>query len=401
MPDRRQTLIAGLGAALAIPLAGWAQKRYDVGATDTEITIGQTMPYSGPISSIGTIGRLHAAYFRMLNEQGGINGRSIRLLSIDDGYNPAKTIEMTRRLVEQDEVLFMFANVGTPTNSAIHKYLNQKKVPHLLALSGGAKFNDPKRYPWTLAFTPNLFNEGRVFAQHLLSTKPDSKVGILYQNDDFGKDYLNGFKDGLGDKVAMVVSEQSYESTDPTVGSQMAALKASGADVFFNAASPKFAAMAIRGAAESGWKPLHYINYTSSSIKPVLVPAGLENSVGLIAAAYWKDPADPQSANDAGVQEYLAFMKKYYPEGDVTDSLNSIGYAVAQTLAIVLKQCGDDLTRANLIRQAASLKDVELPLLLPGIRLNTSATDFAPIEAVQLVRFDGQRWQRMGDLIGT
>jgi branched-chain amino acid transport system substrate-binding protein len=396
--NRRLTLIAG-ALALGLPYTARAQKQYDTGATDTTIKLGQTMPYSGPISSIGTVGRLHTAFFKMINDQGGINGRKVELVSVDDAYNPAKTVEMTRRLVEQDGVLAMFANVGTPTNAAIYKYLNAKKVPHLLALSGGAKFNDPKNFPWTIAFTPNLSIEGRVFAQQILKTQPNAKIAVLYQNDDFGKDYLAGFKAGLGAKGSMLVAEQSYESSDPTISSQLTALRASGADVFFEATSPKFAAQAIRGVAEMGWKPVHYITYTSSSIKPVLVPAGLDKSVGLISAAYWKDTGDAQLANDPGVRDYLAFMKKYYPEGDATDSLNSIAYAVAQTGVIILKQCGDNLTRENVMRQAASLKDVSLPLLLPGIKLNTSPTDYAPIEAMQLVQFDGQRWVKMGELV--
>jgi branched-chain amino acid transport system substrate-binding protein len=377
-----------------------AQKKYDPGASDTEIKIGNLMPYSGPASAYGTIGKVEAAYFRKINEEGGVNGRKINYVSYDDGYSPPKAVEMARKLVEQDEVLLIFNSLGTPSNSAIQKYMNAKKVPQLFVATGASKWNDPKNFPWTMGWQPNYQTEGYIYAQHILKNTPNAKIGILYQNDDYGKDYLKGFKDGLGAKTGMIVKEVSYEVADPTVDSQMVQLQASGADTFFNITTPKFAAQAIRKAYDSGWKPVHYLNNVSASPGSVLVPAGLEKSVGLISTQYLKDPTDTVWANDAAIVEWTAFMKKYYPDGDLIDALNFNGWAVAQTMVQVLKQCGDNLTRENVMKQAASLKDFVLSAALPGIKINTSASDFAPLESVQLIRFDGKQWNRFGEVMG-
>jgi len=392
-------IAAMLAAALASP-AALAQKKYDPGANDKEIKIGNTNPYSGPASAYGTIGKSIGAYFKMVNEQGGINGRKVVWVSYDDGYSPPKTVEMARKLVEQDEVLFVFQTLGTPPNTAIHKYMNMKKVPQLHVATGATKWNDPKNFPWTMGWQPNYQTEGRLYAQHILSTNPKAKIGILYQNDDYGKDYLKGMKDGLGDKASMIVKEVSYEVTDPTVDSQIVQLQASGADTFFNITTPKFAAQAIRKAYDIGWKPTHYLNNVSASIGSVLVPAGLEKSVGLISTQYIKDPDDSQWVNDPAVVAWRDFMKKYYPEGNLKDASNIYGYTVAQTLHQVLKQAGNDLTRANVMKQAAAMKGYRPETLLPGIRISTDAGDFAPIESVQLIRFDGKQWQRFGQIMG-
>jgi branched-chain amino acid transport system substrate-binding protein len=392
-------IAALLAAALASPGA-FAQKKYDPGANDKEIKIGNTNPYSGPASAYGTIGKTIGAYFKMVNEQGGINGRKVVWVSYDDGYSPPKTVEMARKLVEQDQVLFVFQTLGTPPNTAIHKYMNMKKVPQLHVATGATKWNDPKNFPWTMGWQPNYQTEGRIYAQHILSTNPKAKIGILYQNDDYGKDYLKGMKDGLGDKASMIVKEVSYEVTDPTVDSQIVQLQASGADTFFNITTPKFAAQAIRKAYDIGWKPTHYLNNVSASIGSVLVPAGLEKSVGLISTQYIKDPDDSQWVNDPAVVAWRDFMKKYYPEGNLKDGSNMYGYTVAQTLHQVLKQAGNDLTRANVMRQAAAMKGYRPETLLPGIRISTDAGDFAPIESVQLIRFDGKQWQRFGQIMG-
>ncbi|MBI5909214.1 MAG: ABC transporter substrate-binding protein [Betaproteobacteria bacterium] len=391
------TTILGLAFAAS---SAMAQKKYDPGASDTEIKIGNILPYSGPVSAYGTIGKAQAAYFKKINDEGGINGRKINFVSVDDGYSPPKTVEMARRLVEQDEVLLLFQPLGTPTNSAIHKYMNAKKVPHLFLSSGATKWNDPKNFPWTMGWQPNYQTEGRIYAQHILKTKPNAKIGILYQNDDYGKDFLKGFKDGLGAKTKMIVAEVSYEVAEPTIDSQIVQLKGSGADTFFNITTAKFAAQAIRKAYDIGWKPVHYLVNAAAGVGTVLKPAGLEKSVGLISAAYIKDPTDPQWKDDAGIKEWTAFMKKHYPEGDLTDYINVYAYAAAQALVQVLKQCGDNLTRENVMKQAASLKNLEIKTLLPGIKINTSATDFAPIESVQLSRFDGKAWVPFGDIMG-
>lgn len=392
-------IAALLAAALASP-AALAQKKYDPGANDKEIRIGNTNPYSGPASAYGTIGKTIGAYFKMVNEQGGINGRKVVWVSYDDGYSPPKTVEMVRKLVEQDQVLFVFQTLGTPPNTAIHKYMNMKKVPQLHVATGATKWNDPKSFPWTMGWQPNYQTEGRIYAQHILQNNPKAKIGILYQNDDYGKDYLKGMKDGLGDKVGMIVKEVSYEVTDPTVDSQIVQLQASGADTFFNITTPKFAAQAIRKAYDIGWKPTHYLNNVSASIGSVLVPAGLEKSVGLISTQYIKDPDDSQWVNDPAVVAWRDFMKKYYPEGNLKDGSNMYGYTVAQTLHQVLKQAGNDLTRANIMKQAAAMKGYRPETLLPGIRINTDAGDFAPIESVQLIRFDGKQWNRFGQIMG-
>ena len=394
------SLAALTAAALAAP-AAIAQKKYDPGASDTEIRIGNTNPYSGPASAYGTIGKTIGAYFKMVNEQGGINGRKVTWLSYDDGYSPPKTVEMARKLVEQDEVLFVFQTLGTPPNTAIHKYMNMKKVPQLHVATGATKWNDPKNFPWTMGWQPNYQTEGRIYAQYILKNKPNGKIGILYQNDDYGKDYVKGLRDGLGDKArTMIVKEVSYEVTDPTVDSQMVQLQASGADVFFNVTTPKFAAQAIRKAYDMGWKPLHFLNNVSLSIGTVLTPAGLEKSVGLITTAYLKDQNDKQWANDPAVKTWEAFMKKYYPDGSLTQTENMYGYTVAATLHQVLKQAGDNLTRENIIKQAASMNGFRVDTMLPGIRINTSQDDFAPIEAAQLQRFNGKEWVRFGQVIG-
>ena len=395
----RRTAIATI-ATLALTAGAQAQKRYDSGANDTEIKVGSIMPYSGPASAYGTIGKVQAAYFKMINEQGGINGRKINFISYDDAYSPPKAVEMARKLVEQDEVLLVFQPLGTPSNTAIHKYMIQKKVPQLFVATGASVWNDPKNYPWTMGWQPNYQTEGRIYATHLLRTKPDGKIGILYQNDDSGRDYVKGFKDGLGDKVKQIVAEVTYEVTDPTIDSQILKLKASGADVFFHNATPKFAAMGIRKAYDIGWKPLQYLVNVASSVGSVLTPAGLEKSVGIISTQYLKDPTDKAWENDPAMVKWTAFMKKYYPEGSLTDASNLYGYAVAQTLVQTLKQCGDNLTRENVMRQAANLKDLELDVALPGIKINTSPTDFAPIESEQLIRFDGKQWVRFGEVIG-
>jgi len=387
--------VAGIAAA-AISLSAAAQKKYDTGATDTEIKIGDIKPYSGPASAYGTIGKAIHAYFDKINAEGGINGRKINHISLDDGYNPAKTVEQARKLVEEEEVLFIFNPLGTPPNSAIHKYMNQKKVPQLFVATGATKWGDPKDFPWTMGWQPNYQGEARIYAQHILETNPNAKIGILYQNDDYGKDYVKGMEDGLGAKAAtMIVSKVSYEVTDPTVDSQMVTLKGSGADTFFNVTTPKFAAQAIKKAAELGWKPAHYLNNVSASVGSVLTPAGLDNSVGLITTAYLKDPTDPQWANDKGMQDWKAWMAKYYPSGDLKDGSNVYGYSVAQTVVQVLKQCGDNLTRENVMKQAAGL-NMELPLALPGVNVKTGPDDFYPIQREQLARFDGKTWRLFG-----
>lgn len=391
-----------LAASIALGLAGLAgpvaaQKKYDPGATDTEIKIGQTMPYSGPASAYGTIGKVQAAYFKMLNDQGGINKRKINFISLDDGYSPPKTVEMVRRLVEQDEVLFMLGTLGTPSNTAIHKYMNGKKVPHLFLATGASKWNDPKNFPWTMGFNVNYQSEGKLYALDILRTKPNAKIAVLYQNDDYGKDYLKGFKDGLGDKAkTMIVAEQTYEVTDPTIDSQIVSLKGSGADTFFNITTPKFGAQAVRKVAEVGWKPVHYLNQVSASVGSVLKPAGLDNATGLISMQYIKDPTDPVSQNDPVMKDYFAFLKKYAPDVGADDGNGTYGYAVAQLIEQVLKQAGDNLTRENIMKQAASLKNFQVPMAIPGILANTGPDDYAPFQTMQLVRFDGKTWLPYG-----
>jgi branched-chain amino acid transport system substrate-binding protein len=392
-------IAALLAVALASPSA-LAQK-YDPGANDKVIKIGNTNPYSGPASAYGTIGKAIGAYWDMVNEKGGVNGRKIEWISYDDGYSPPKTVEMARKLVEQDRVLLLFQTLGTPPNTAIHKYMNSKKVPQAFVATGATKWNDARNFPWTMGWQPNYQTEGRIYAEHILKNNPKAKIGVLYQNDDYGKDYLKGFRDGLGDKASsMIVKEVSYEVADPTVDSQIVQLQASGADTFFNITTPKFAAQAIRKAYDTGWKPTHYLNNVSASIGTVLKPAGLEKSVGLISTQYLKDATDDQWKDDPALKEWRAFMGKYYPEGNLLDSFNVYGYTVAQTLHQVLKQAGDNLTRANIMKQAAALKGYRAETMLPGIRITTDAGDYAPIESEQLIRFDGEKWQRFGPVIG-
>jgi ABC-type branched-subunit amino acid transport system substrate-binding protein len=385
---------------LAVPAdPGGAAAQTVVGVTATEIKIGHTNPYSGPASAYGTIGKVIGAYFKKVNDEGGINGRKINFITYDDAYSPPKTVEMVRRLVEQDQAAFVFNTLGTPTNTAIHKYLNQQKVPQLFVATGATKWNDPKNFPWTMGWQPNYQAEGQIYAKYVLKNVPDAKIGILYQNDDYGKDYVKGLKDGLGDAAKkLIVSEQSYETTDPTIDSQILNLKSSGANVFFNVTIPKFAVQAIKKAHDIGWKPLHLLNSVSSSVGVVLKPAGLDASRDLLTTYYIQDPTDPQWKKLQGYKDWLAFMKKYYPDGNIEDAFNVYGYSAAQTLVHVLKQCGNDLSRENIMRQAANIKDLTLPMLLPGIKINTSPTDFAPIEQEQLAKFDGERWVLFGEI---
>jgi branched-chain amino acid transport system substrate-binding protein len=377
-----------------------AQKKYDTGATDTEIKIGNIMPYSGPASAYGVIGKTETAYFNKINAAGGINGRKINFISYDDGYSPPKTVEQARKLVESDEVLFIFNSLGTPPNSAIHKYMNAKKVPQLFVATGATKWNDPKDFPWTMGWQPSYQSESHIYAKYLLKEKPDAKIAVLYQNDDYGKDYLKGLKDGLGAKAAsMIVAEESYETTEPTIDNHVVKLKASGANVFFDVTTPKFAAQAIKKAAEIDWKALHILNNVSANVGSVMKPAGFEASQGILSANYLKDPADPQWDKDAGNKEFLDFLAKDFPEGDKTNNSVVVGYAVAQTMVHVLKQCGDNLTRENIMKQAANIKDFRPEMLLPGIKINTSPTDFAPIDQLQMMRFKGEKWEMFGDVI--
>ena len=403
MLSRRQHLVhlgAAIGLAVALAPCAQAQKKYDPGASDTEIKIGNTMPYSGPASAYGTIGKTEAAYFNKINDEGGINGRKVNFITLDDGYSPPKTVEMVRRLVEQDEVLLVFQTLGTPSNTAIHTYINGKKVPQLFVATGASKWNDPKGHPWTMGWQPNYQTEAAIYAQHILKTVPNPKIAVLLQNDDFGKDYLKGLKDGLGDKVNLIVAEATYETTDATVDSQIVQLQGSGANVFFNIATPKFAAQAIRKAYDTGWKPTQYVANVSVSVATVLTPAGLDKSMGVLSSIYGKDPTDTRWDSDLGMNEWRAFMKKYYPDGSLTDAANVYGYGAARTLVQVLRQCGDNLTRENVMRQAANLKDFDTGVALPGIRINTGPADYAPIESVQLVRFDGKTWAPIGEVMG-
>jgi branched-chain amino acid transport system substrate-binding protein len=392
-----------ISAALAILVSTSVnaadQKKYDIGATDAEVKIGNIMPYSGPASSYSVIGKTEAAYFNKINAEGGINGRKINFISYDDGYSPPKTVEQARKLVESDEVLLIFNSLGTPPNSAIHKYMNSKKVPQLFVATGATKWNDPKEFPWTMGWQPNYQSETQIYAKYILKNYPNAKIGVLYQNDDYGKDYLKGLKDGLGSKVSMIVAEESYETTEPTIDSHIVNLKASGADVFVDLSIPKFAAQAIKKIAEIGWKPVHFLNSVSSSISATIKPAGFDNSQGIISATYLKDPNDPQWKGDPDIKGWNAFLDKYYPEANRADAFVIYGYAVAQTMVHVLKQCGNDLTRQNVMKQAASMHDFVVAGLLPGVKINTSATDFAPISQLQLMRMKGDSWERFGDVI--
>ena len=392
-------MVAGLSATLVSGVAV-AQKKYDTGATDKEIKLGNINPYSGPASAYGAIGKSMDAYFKKVNAEGGVNGRQIKFITVDDGYNPARTVEMARKLVEEEEVLATVGVLGTPPNSAIHKYMNQKKMPQLFVATGATKWGDPKNFPWTMGWQPNYQGESKIYAQHLLESKPNAKIGILYQNDDYGKDYLKGFLDGLGDKAkTMIVKQLTYEVTDATIDSQMVELKASGADVFFNITTPKFAAQAIKKAADIGWKPQHYLNNVSNSVGAVMVPAGAENGVGILSVFYLKDPTDSQWANSSEFKEWLGFMQKYLPGSDIKDLNYVFGYTMAQGVVQVLKQAGDNLTRENVMRQAANI-DMNLPMLLPGVNVKTGPDDFYPIERGQLARWDGKTWVLQGKVFG-
>jgi branched-chain amino acid transport system substrate-binding protein len=396
-------LTAALGAAVAAFVftsgSALAQKKYDTGATDTEIKIGNIVPYSGPASAYGIIGKSEEAYFRMINENGGINGRKIKFISYDDAYSPPKAVEQVRKLVESDEVLVVFSALGTPSNTAIQKYLNAKKVPQLFAATGATKWNDPTHFPWTIGWLPSYQSEGRIYAKFLIKEKPDAKVAVLYQNDDFGKDYLKGLKDGFGAKASAIIAEESYEFSEPTIDNHIVKLKASGADVLVSITTPKFAAQTIKKMAEIDWKALQIVANVSTSVGAVMKPAGFENGQGVLSAHYAKDAGDAQWKDDPGMKKFLAFLDKYYPDADRTNSQVIYGYGAAQTLTKVLEMCGDDLTRANIMKQAANLKDFTPDTLLPGVRINTSATDFAPIEQLQMMRFKGEKWDLFGDVI--
>ena len=400
---RNSVLNLMAASAIAVTLsvsAAHAQKKYDAGATDTEIKVGQTVPLSGPASAYATIGKTQSAYIKMINDRGGVNGRVINLIQYDDAYSPPKTVERVRKLVEGDEVLLTFQIIGTAPNAAVQKYLNAKKVPQLFAATGASKFNDPTAFPWTMGFNPSYLVEGRIYGQYILKHYPNAKVGVLYQNDDLGKDYLNGIKAGLGAKAEqMVVAEASYELSEPTIDLKILKIKDAGADLFFSASTPKQAAQAIKKIAELGWHPLHIIDINASSLSAVLKPAGLDNSKGVISVGYVKDPADPEWKDDEGTKRYLAFMAKYYPEGDRDSNLNVYGYITAQLLVQVLKNCGDDLTRENVMKQATRLTNVELDLLLPGITVTTTPSDYRVNKQFQMVRFDGERWEKLGSII--
>lgn len=402
----RRNLIGGsAAAALLASMAATpalAQKKYDEGASDKEIKIGHTNPYSGNASAYGNIGKSIDAYFKKVNDEGGINGRKVTFITYDDGYAPPKAVEMVRKLVEEDKVLLVFNPLGTPSNTAIQKYLNTKKVPQLFVATGASKWGKPKEFPWTMGWQPDYATEGAIYAKHILATVKDAKIGVLMQNDDYGKDYFNGFKEGLGkENEKLIVQLSTYEVTDPTVDSQMIQLKNSGANVFFNITTPKFAAQAIKKAAEIGWKPTHYLNNVSSSFGSVFKPAGIEASQGIILALYRKDSTDPQWANSPDIVAFKSFLAKYLPSGDIKDDTYNYGYSVASTLAEVLKRAGDDLTRANIMKQAASLKGFEAPLLLPGIKINTSETDFYPIQAVRLARVKGESFELFGEVLAN
>ena len=401
--SKRKLIVPALAllAAALVPIAAGAQKYTGPGVTTTEIKIGNTMPYSGAASGYGPVGMSEGAYFKMINDQGGVNGRKINFVTLDDGYSPPRTVEQTRQLVEQEGVLAVFGSIGTPTNSSVHAYLNSRKVPQLLVMTGATKWNDPAHFPWTIGFLPSYQTEGRIYAKYILENLPSAKIGVLYQNDDYGKDYLKGFHDGLGDKAAkLIVKEVSFEVTDPTIDSQIVTLQASGADVFFNVTTPKFAAQAIRKAGDIGWHPTHFLNNVSNSVSSVLTPAGLDKSVGLISTLFVKDPGDARWKDDAEMKAFLAFMDKYQPSANKGDLLNVWGYADASTLVQVLKQCGDDLSRDNVMKQAANVHKFHPLVTLPGIEVNTSPTDWAVIRQLQLEKFDGKSWIPFGSVIG-
>jgi branched-chain amino acid transport system substrate-binding protein len=378
-----------------------AQKKYDSGASDTEIRIGNIMPYSGPASAYAAIGKTEEAYFNKVNAEGGVNGRKIKFISYDDGYSPPKTVEQARKLVESDGVLLIFGSLGTSTNGAIRKYMNEKKVPQLFVASGASKWNDPKQYPWTMGWQPSYASEARIYAKYIMNEKPDGKIGVLYQNDDFGKDYLKGLKDGLGAKASMIAMEDGYDTSEPAIDEHVVKLKASGADIFISITTPKFAAQAIKKAAEINWHPVHIISNVSASVGGVLEPAGLEISQGILSASYTKDGSDPQWNADDGMKKFYNFLAQYEPKANKLDAGVVFGYAAAQTMVKVLQMCGDDLTHENVMKQAASLKDFEPDMLLPGIKINTAADNFAPIEQLQMMRFKGRKWELFGDIISS
>jgi ABC-type branched-subunit amino acid transport system substrate-binding protein len=392
-------LTACAAVAAVTATAANAQKKYDPGASDTEIRIGNIMPYSGPASSYGVIGRVEAAYFNKINAEGGINGRKVTFISYDDAYSPPKAIEQARKLVEGDEVLLIFQPLGTPSNSAIQKYMNARQVPQLFVASGATKFGDPKNFPWTMGWQPNYQSEGRIYAKYVRDHYPDSKIAVFWQNDDAGKDQVKGLRDGLGDKAGMIIADRSYEVNDPTIDSQIVALHDSGADIFFSWAAPKASAQAIRKVGELGWKPKFFLANTATSVAAVLRPAGLDNAKDIVSTAYLKDPTDPMWQDDPGTRNWRAFMDRYYPDGDKSNANNVYGYVLAQNMVQVLKQCGDDLTRANVMKQAASLRNFSTDMMLPGVEANTGPDDFFPIEQMQLMRFDGESWRLFGEVI--
>ena len=403
MKNKKLCLLAA-AAAFSLLSAGsaFAQKKYDTGASDTEIKIGNVMPYSGPASAYGIIGKTEEAYFKMINEAGGVNGRKINFISYDDGYSPPKAVEQARKLIESDEVLLIFNALGTPSQTAVQKYHNAKKVPQLFVATGASKWNDPKDFPWTMGFQPSYRVEARIFAKYILKEKPNAKVAIFYANDDFGKDYLAGIKDIFGSKASnLIVAEESYETTEPSIDSHIVKLKGTGADVFVNISTPKFAAQAIKKMAELEWKPTHVLTDVSVSIGAVMKPAGLEASEGILSAQYMKDASDPQWKDDEGMKKFMAFIDKYMPGANVADLNLAYGYAAAQTMVQVLKQCGDDLTRENVMKQAASLKDFAPDTLIPGIKVSTSPTDFGPIEQLKMMQFKGGKWELFGDIISA
>jgi branched-chain amino acid transport system substrate-binding protein len=404
MLARRNLLIAAVATgAIAFASTGsaLAQKKYDSGASDTEIKIGNIMPYSGPASAYGVIGKTEAAYFNKINAEGGINGRKISFITYDDGYSPPKAVEQARKLVESDEVLVVFNPLGTPSNTAIEKYMNSKKVPQLFVATGATKWNEPKEFPWTMGWQPSYQSEARIYAKYLLKEKPAAKIAVLYQNDDFGKDYLKGLKDGLGAKTTMIIAEEGYETSEPSIDNHIVKLKTSGADVFISITTPKFAAQAIKKLAEMNWTPLHIVSNVSSSVGGVIKPAGFENAQGILSANYAKDASDPQWDNDPGMKKFLEFLAKYAPDANKLDGSVAYGYGAAQTMVQVLKQCGDDLTHENVMKQAASLKNYAPDMLLPGVTINTSATDFAPIKQLQMERFKGEKWELFGEIISS
>jgi branched-chain amino acid transport system substrate-binding protein len=403
LKTNRRSFLGGVSTAAVLSASGvaFAQKKYDDGATDKEIKIGHTNPYSGPASSYGVIGKGIEAYWKMVNDKGGINGRMVKFVTLDDGYSPPKTVEMVRQLVEQEKVLCLFNTLGTPTNTAIHRYMNQKKVPQLFVATGASKWGKPKEFPWTMGFQPDYHTEAVIYAKHILANVKDAKIAVLMQNDDYGKDYWEGFKEGLGKDGSKVVKHVTYEPTDPTVDSQVIQLKDSGANVFFNIAIPKFAAQAIRKAADLNWKPVHYLNNVSSSVASTFKPAGYENGQGIITGLWLKDPTDKQWDNDAEMKTWREFMGKYMPGANQDDGNYIYAYAVSSLMAETLKKCGDTLTRENVMRQAANHQKLRVPLLLPGINVSTSPTDFYPVQAVQLARFKGESWELFGDVLSA